>query len=81
MAEAAFDQPPVPPATIGAVGGVVSILTVLFTPADAGAHAETLPAASIARICTMVVPSPVMAAGAARAADQVVPPSVEVRYW
>src|SRR5450755_1098082 len=81
VAEAAADQPLVPPATTGAVGGVVSILTVLPRPADDGAHAETLPAPSIARICTMVVPSPVMAAGAATAADHVLPPSVDVRYW
>jgi len=81
VAEAAADQPPVPPATTGAVGGVVSILTVLPAPADEGVHAETLPALSMERIWTSVVPSALIVAGAATALDQVLPPSIEVRYW
>ena len=64
------------------MGAVVSILTVLPVPGDAGVQPPTsLPAPSTARICTSVVPSPEIAAGAGSAADQVVPPSVEVRYW
>ena len=67
---------------MGAVGGVVSILTVLAVPGELGVQAaDVFPAPSTARICTSVVPSPEIAAGAGSAADQVVPPSVEVRYW
>ena len=51
-------------------------------PALAGTHAETLPAPSIERSWTIVVPSAVTAAEApAVAADHVVPPLADVRYW
>ena len=60
---------------------MLSIITVLPAPFDGGAQAETLPAVSVERICTSVVPSAEIVAGAGAAADQVVPTSVEVRYW
>jgi hypothetical protein len=70
-----------PPETAGMDGAAVSIFTVLAAPLAAGAHPdETFPALSVARICTSVVPSAEIVAGAGIAADHVVPPSVDVRY-
>src|SRR4051794_23755191 len=55
--------------------------TVLPASGIAGAHDETLPAASIARNCTDVSPSAVIGAGLpASAAAQVTPPSDDARY-
>ena len=55
--------------------------TVLPAVADAGAHALLRPLASVARNWTSVWPGAVMAALLpAAAADQVLPPSVDVRY-
>ncbi len=39
-----------PPAAAGSEGGLLSIMTVLPAPFDAGAHADTFPAVSFARI-------------------------------
>ena len=70
------------PVTAGAVGPVRSSFTVFDAPALVGTHADTLPAPSIERSWTMVVPSAVTAAEApAVAADHVVPPLADVRYW
>ena len=70
------------PVTTGAVGAVRSSLTVLVAPAVAGTQAETLPAPSIERSWTIVVPSAVIGAEApAVADDHVVPPLVDVRCW
>ncbi len=80
--DATFCQAVVPPPTAGMDGAVLSSLTVLPAPAVAGIQLEeTLPALSVARIWTSVVPSAVIVAGAASGFDQLVPPSVEVRYW
>ena len=67
------------PVTAGAGRAGAVILTVLTRPL-AGTHAETLPALSIERSWTSVVPSAVTAAEApAVAADQVAPPLADVR--
>ena len=71
-----------PPDSAGALGPVRSSLTVLAAPATAGDHAELLPEVSVLRSCTMVVPSAATTADApVIVADQVTPPSVDVRYW
>ena len=80
--DAALSHAEEPPLTFGTLGAVWSSRTVFAAPDVAGAHAETLPAASTARNCTSVSPSfgtlsdpgPGELAGV-----QVVPPSVEVR--
>ena len=71
-AEACQDEEP--PATLGADGSVRSIRTVAPT------HAEVFPAPSTARSWTRVSPcAETVATAPAPAADQVAPPSVEVR--
>ena len=71
-----------PPVTVGVVGSVRSVLTVLPGVAVAGAQAEVLPALSRERNWTSVCPVALTTRVApAVAADQVVPPFVEVRDW
>ena len=54
------------------------MFTVPFVPVQA----EALPTASTDRNCTSVGPSAeTVTAAPAVAADQVAPPSAEVRYW
>src|SRR4051794_15854105 len=83
VTDAAVDQASEPPVTVvGSVGTVRSILTVLAAPAVGGAHGEALPARSVPRSCTSVAPSfAIVAVEPACGALQVVPPSVDVRYW
>src|SRR5262249_35263337 len=70
-----------PPETDGVVGPVRSSITVLPASGTLGAHAETLPAPSMLRYCTTVVPSPVTAAGLdATGAVQLTPLSTDSRY-
>ena len=71
-----------PPVTVGAVGSARSMRTVLAPVCAPGVQAEARPELSVARNCTSVWPgdamvTPVPACGAV----QVVPPSVDVRYW
>ena len=67
---------------VGSVGAVRSSLTVLPAPGFAGAHAETLPAVSVLRNWTVVWPSAlIVSLLPLDGADQVLPPSVDVRYW
>jgi hypothetical protein len=74
-------QLPEPPDTEGAVGVVLSIFTLLPAFGDDGPQLEVLPAASVARICTMVDPSAVIVAvDPVVADDHVDPASAEVRY-
>src|SRR5215471_9312841 len=69
-----------PPLTLGAVGFVRSRRTVSDAPGLAGTHADVLPALSTDRNCTRVSPSALMVSALPLVgADQVVPPSVEVR--
>ena len=71
-----------PPPTVGSDGAVRSSMTVSVASGVAGVHADTLPAASTERNCTSVVPSAEIATELpVAAADQVVPPFVDVRYW
>src|SRR5947208_16854571 len=83
VTEAAVCHESEPPLNDAAsVGAVRSILTVEAAPATAGVQAEPFPALSVVRNWTSVCPSDetvtlVPAAGA----DQVEPPSVEVRCW
>src|SRR5947209_20464183 len=81
--EAVVFQVSEPPTTlVGSVGAVRSIFTVLTAVGVAGAHADTLPAASTLRNCTSVVPSAVTVATAPEvAAGQLAPPFTDVRYW
>ena len=73
------NEPPVEP---GAVGGVRSRRMVLPGVGVAGAHRETLPAASTARNWTTDSPSALTTAvEPLAAAVQITPPSAEVRYW
>ena len=82
VSEACDSQLSEPPLTVGALGSVRSMLTVLPAVAVAGAQAELLPALSSARNWTSVCPVVLMTRVApAVAADQVVPPLVEVRDW
>ena len=82
VTEATFCQVSEPPATVGAVGSVRSRRTVPPGKLLVGYQVEMLPAPSTARNWSSVSPSAVIAAGLPDVADpQVVPPSVEVRYW
>ena len=65
---------------VGTVGAVWSRLAV--PPAEIADHGDMRPTPSIARNSTSVVPWAVtFTVAPAVAADQFVPPSVEVRYW
>src|SRR5215831_13612674 len=65
---------------VGTVGTVRSMRTVFVAPALAGVQADTLPALSVLRNCTSVWPSALtVSLVPAVGADQVRPPSVEVR--
>ena len=67
---------------VGAVGSVRSSRTVPPGTLLEGYQAERLPAPSTARNWSSVSPSAVIAAGLPDEGDpQVVPPSVELRYW
>ena len=78
---AAFVHAPVAPDTVTA-GEVRSSRTDPGAPADAGVQAEVLPAVSVARNATSVVPSRVTVVEVpAVVAPQVEPRSFEVRYW
>ena len=78
--EVAFSHPDDPPLAVGVVGAVRSSRTVPPMTVGTGVHAETLPALSMLWYSTSVSPS----AGTfselpATGADQVAPPSVDVR--
>jgi hypothetical protein len=76
-----FCQPEGAPAMTGSVGKVRSRRTVLPASATAGAQPDVLPTASADRNCTIVSPSAMTATlGPDAGADQLVPPSVDVRY-
>ena len=80
ITDATLCQPEEPPVTLGAVGAVRSMRTVLLAPALAGFQAERLPAPSTERSCTSVWPSALIASDAPDAAEpHVVPPSVDSR--
>ena len=69
-----------PPATLGAVGAVRSMRTVLPAPELAGFQAERLPAPSTVRNCSSVWPSALIASDAPDAGEpHVVPPSADSR--
>jgi len=71
-----------PPVTVGAVGRVLLIFTVLVASATVGNQAEVLAARSIARNCVIVVPAPLTEALLPLVTvPQVEPPSVDLRYW
>ena len=72
-----------PPVIVdGSVGAVRSILAVLAALAVVGVHAEVLPALSILRNWSSVVPSSVTVADAPEdGVVQIVPLVVELRYW
>ena len=73
--EASARQDVEPPVTVGAVGSVRSIRSVACT------QFERRPTPSIARNCTSVWPSAVADLDVPEVIDdQVVPPSVDVRY-
>jgi hypothetical protein len=77
VTEEAFDQALPPPVSSGAVGAIVSSLTVAED-----VQADVNPALSTERNCTKVMPSALIEADAPpAAADHVDPPSVEVWYW
>src|SRR6476619_6042958 len=70
------------PLTVGTVGGVPSIRTVLPSTGEDGAQDETCPRMSFARNWTSVSPSAdTLTDEPAVAGDQLEPPSVAVRYW
>jgi hypothetical protein len=78
---AAFVHDSDPPATVGSVGGVRSILVVFVAPPVPGFHADALPALSTLRSWVTVAPSAVITPALPVAgADQVAPLSVELRY-
>ena len=64
------------------MGSPWSMRTVSFAPAEAGAQFETLPAASTERNWTSVSPLAVtLSTDPVRGVPQVMPPSVDSRYW
>ena len=76
-----FCQADEPPVTVGAVGTARSMRTVLAR-LRAGVQAEARPELSVARNCTSVWPGDAMVTLVPPCgAVQVVPPSVDVRYW
>jgi len=70
-----------PPVTVGAVGFVRSILTVLPVVGAAGAQSDTFPAPSTDRTCTYVRPSFEIVAEAPATGANHVTPSGDVRVW
>ena len=82
MTAPTFCQESEPPVTTGAVGAVRSMRTVSPLSATAGAQFDVNPAVSTARNWTRVSPSAVIVSVApVETVLQVVPPSVDVRYW
>ena len=82
VSEATFCHAVEPPETVGAVGTVLSMRTVLVASATAGTHAETLLALSIARNCVIVSPTVLTVAGLPwTSVVHVVPPLLDVRCW
>ena len=79
---ATFCQLVEPPLTAGADGSVRSRRTVLPAVGDAGTQLDTRPAASSARNWTSVSPwAVIFGAEPATGEPQIVPPSVDRRYW
>ena len=64
-----------PPDTVGLVGTVRSSFTVPCT------HADVLPAASMARNCTTVVPCALMVTELPEVDAEKAPPLKDVWYW
>ena len=82
MIDAVDCQPSEPPLMLGSVGAVRSIRTVPVASGGVGVQSDRLPAASTARNSISVSPSSlIVASGPAVGADQLPPPSVDVRYW
>src|SRR5262249_37652328 len=80
--ETTFCHESEPPLSVGAVGAVRSRRTVVAGVGEAGAQLDVYPAASVARNWTTVSPcAEIVAVEPDCTAPQVVPPSVEVRYW
>ncbi len=76
-----FCQASDPPVTVGKLGAVRSMRTVLPGPGLAGDQADALPSASSERNCTSVWPSAdAVTEDPGAGADQVAPASVDSRY-